>query len=163
MAWNSTADWRAGLEEAGLLEEFMAQDPPGDLNAALADGNWEAMLHRFAVSEYSPENLDFLRAVGVYQYETNLDRAQQIFAYFIGNGAAAQINLGAATKASLVRKFGAGGTYVAAAGINGQGIAVRPSPSLFDGAKQDILNMVEADTWRRFRTRAIEVKRELNQ
>jgi len=36
---------------------------PATLDEALQDGNWEVILHRFAVSEFSAENLDFLRAV----------------------------------------------------------------------------------------------------
>ena len=137
MPYGTPDQWKAALEEIGMVDYLKDNQIPATLDEALADGNWEVMLHQFAASEFSAENIDFLRAVAVFEASGDIGQAEQIYAQFVSANAATQVNLPGSTREALDAMFGEGGT--------GHG-----PPDLFDAAKNDIKKMTTNDTFRRF-------------
>jgi hypothetical protein len=141
MSWDSPQDVKSELEQVGMYEYLRDNAIPEALDGALSDGNWEVILHQFAASEYSTENLDFLRAVATFENSGDLNQGEEIYRQFVQAGAPAQVNLGGGVRTDLDGIFGEGGTGVG-------------PPNLFDGAKTEIFRMMSNDTFARFKAKA---------
>jgi regulator of G protein signaling-like protein len=141
MPWDTPQEVKDALEQVGMVEFLRDNAIPDSLGAALSDGNWEVILHQYAASEYSTENLDFLRSVAAFENSGDLDLAAQIYQYYVMAGAPQQVNLGGPVREDLDGMFGEGGT--------GFG-----PPSLFDSAKNEIMRMTSNDTFARFKAKA---------
>jgi hypothetical protein len=141
MPWDTPQDVKTALEQVGMFEYLRDNAIPDSLETVLADGNWEVILHQYAASEYSTENLDFLRAVATFESSGDLGQASEIYNHFVTANAATQVNLSGSVRTDLDGIFGEGGTGIG-------------PPSLFDGAKVEIMNMTKRDTFVRFKAKA---------
>jgi hypothetical protein len=141
MPWDTPQEVRDALEPVGMLEYLRDNAIPDSLGAALSDGNWEVILHQYAASEFSTENLDFLRSVAAFEDSGDLGFGSEIYQYYVMAGAPQQVNLGGSVREDLDGIFGEGGT--------GFG-----PPSLFDAAKTEIMRMTSNDTFARFKAKA---------
>jgi hypothetical protein len=139
MAWSTTADWKSGLDSVGMTDYFRDQQIPDSVAGILSDGNWEVIFHQFTQSEFSSENLDFLRSVAVFESSGDLNQAAEIYKGYVSTSAPRQVNLPESTRRDLDEIFGEGKDGIG-------------PPSLFDQAKREITNLLGRDTFRRFRT-----------
>jgi len=98
------------------------------------------MLKAFAEKEHSSENIDFVDAVHKWQScEQSTEEAGAIMHQFVGPTAETQVNLGARTVRQMNADF-------KAAVENGTPL----KPTTFDKAKNDVLKVIEKDTFARF-------------
>jgi hypothetical protein len=89
-------DWIETLTPEQLAQIRTKESPdnvPATLTACHQDPNWWKMLRRFANSEFSGENVDFLDAVDKFNKQPTLASAQEIYQLFVSPVAARQINL----------------------------------------------------------------------
>jgi hypothetical protein len=145
MAWEKTDDWKKALEPIGMIEYFRDMQVPDGIEGVLADGNWEVIFHQYAQAEYAAENVDFLRAVRVFEASGDLNQAAEIYKEFVADAAPRQVNLKATVRVPLDEIFGP----------DQEGIG---PPSVFDGAKDEILKMISVDTFPRFKASAVKAQ-----
>lgn len=150
MGWNTTAEWQSGLDNIGMTEFFRDTQAPGSLEEVLSNGNWEVIFHQFCASEFSTENLDFLRAVAVFEASGDLNQAAEIYRQFISESAPQQVNISGGQRAPLDEIFGEGG--------DGEG-----PPNLFDEAKAEVYGITRRDTFGRFQKAAATAQQEMGE
>ena len=143
MPWNTPEDIKAALADTWMLDYMKEQQVPATLADLWVDEGWFSIFYQYAQSEYSTENIDFLRSVESFEGSGDLGLGKQIYDEFVSTAAARQVNLPTATRVELDAIFGEGGTEFG-------------PPSLFDGAKDVIWKMLQADTFnQRFRGKAV--------
>lgn len=89
-----------------MLAWIKTEWAPGDLDGILADRMWYDAFYRYSESEYSSEQLDFLRSVDQFkQNPTDVGLAKQIYDQFVASGAAQQVNLDSSATQPLAELF----------------------------------------------------------
>ena len=150
MAWEKADDWKNALDPIGMLEYFRAMQIPDGIEGVLSDGNWEVIFHQYAQAEYAAENVDFLRAVRVFETSGDLNQAAEIYREFVADAAPRQVNLKATVRVPLDEIFGP----------EQEGIG---PPSVFDAARDEIMKMISVDTFPRFKASAVKAQQAMGE
>lgn len=147
MTLNSTAEWKAQGDD-WMLERMRDVAAPGTLEECLSDEGWASIYYFFSKSEYNTENVDFLAKVDQFNRTGDMNLAKQIYDEHVREGAPAQVNLAGSNRSPLDEIFA------------GQDEPVGP-PNLFDGARDEIYRMTNADSYERFKRTAAQVQTDL--
>src|SRR5579872_2947487 len=148
MGWNTPQDWQAGLDNVGMTEHFKSMEVPASFDDVLADGNWEVIFHQFAASEFSTENIEFLRVVATYEQSPSRAVGKEIYDKYVSVDGESQVNLPGPLRIPLDEVFG---EHDAAEGEDAAAAApAEPGADIFSAAKTEVTRMTAKDTFRRF-------------
>lgn len=136
MALDTVEAWKAKADE-GMLTRLKEGPLPSSFKDCWRDLEWRAMIELFAKEEYSPENLDFLAAVDDFKTQGDATTAAKIYEMYVVPSGYKQVNLYEDNHKKLTDFF--------------EGKEPSDVPrEIFDPAYEEITQVVEQDTWRRF-------------
>jgi hypothetical protein len=96
------------------------------LDDILADPNASAAFRAYLQRQHADENFDFLREVAAYRQAPSRATARQIYARYVADAAARQVNISAASRAGIEERR------------PGRIGLARPPADLFDAAARDV-------------------------
>ena len=142
MALNTGEDWKANPGVSTELYTVMiTEDRPKTLEDLRRDEDWTALFRVWLADEFSAENLEFLEAVELFKrLHPNGDAgaAQTIFLRFVRAQSEREVNIPSDQRQQATARFA----------------PTAPAPpteaDIFDVCYQEVVEMIKADTWRRF-------------
>lgn len=147
MPLDDATQWKTQAEP-WMVDRLRDYAPPDSLAECLADEGWARIYYLYAQANLASENVDFLWAVDEFKRSNDMAVAQRVYEQYVANNAPTQINLYSTNRDELDAMF---------SGEN------EPLGSLdmFDGAYNEVYDVVNTDSYSKFKLMASRVRQDL--